>query len=1086
MNSALLKQLMFRSKQAIYVFIIQCLAMQLLWAESGNGQDLLKDTDITLQLEMVTLEGAFQRIEQVTSFNFSFGQRVLQDKSLISIKFRKADLRQVLEHIASQSEYNFRRINNTIYVIPRARKQPVEVSEEFALQTISGKVTDAESGEPIAGVNVVVSGSSVGTITDVTGAYTVEVPESTESLTFSFVGYQAIEIQIGDRSVIDVKLSVDLTSLEEIVVVGYGTQRKSDFTGSIASVPKARLDKVPNLNVAQVIQGSIPGVNITTNQAGAASSESIIIRGRNSILASNEPLIIVDRVPFSGQLRDINVHDIESIEILRDASATAIYGSRGANGVVLITTKSGKGGKPSISYDGRFAAQRFDRLPNYMNGQEFYDFKELREPGNLTATEEENFASGNYTDWQRLGIRPGNSQQHNLSVSGGTDKINYYFGGNLLDVKGVTKNDDYERITGRVNLDVFITDWLSIGTRSQYAVDDRSGVELDFSDLGRKNPLINPYDEFGNITIYPWPEFTDIGNPLEPLNYENLDESRQLLSNNFILIEFPFLKGLSYRSNFGINERFVNVSTYRGRNTKVGLEAGGTASTERTQIESTIVENILDYQNTFTDHAIGVTALYSYQKDQITSNHLVAEGFPNDITSYYNAAQAQVLIPSYQFNRTDLISTMLRLNYGYKQKYLLTLTGRRDGYSGFGVNDKWGDFGTIAGAWILSRENFFPLKDVFNFFKFRVSYGENGNQAVAPYQSIARFREENFVNGSTSLAGFVPDNLANPLLGWETSSSTNFGLDFGILDNLLTGTIDYFNTKTEDLLLNRTISPIHGIGSIVDNIGETKNTGLEFSLNTALKLGEHFNWNANFNFTHLNNEIISLGLGENGEVDDVASGLFIGEPITSNFDFLFNGVWQSDEADQASSFNTEPGNIKIKDVNNDGQITADDRTIIGQTDPQNLWGLTNTFSYKDFSLILFVHGVHGVTKENRLFQDGSSSSGVRRNVILKNWWTPDNPTNEFYQNAVGAGGQQGFGAPLYQNASFIRIKDITLSYSLPGNLVNKLGLSNVNLYFTGRNLFTITDWLESDPELNSGRGTIPLQKEYLFGLTIRN
>lgn len=1097
-KNKLFEKLSLMSKYTFYGFVLQLTLTTLLLAtdfsssqdNKGNANNSKKVAEITIEIKnvQVTLQQAFKILESETDFSFAYFNKKVPLNQTVQLEAEMKNLEQILLSLSKQANIYFRRVNHRIVVNPIENENQIRIKEEVNIQTkiISGKVTDAETLEPLTGVNVVVSGSNIGTITDVTGQYTIEVPEATEVLTFSFVGYESQQMEIGNRSVIDIRLAVDLTALDEIVVVGYGTQRKSDFTGSIASVPKARLDKVPNLNVAQVIQGSIPGVNITTNQAGAASSESIIIRGRNSILASNEPLIIVDRVPFNGQLRDINVHDIESIEVLRDASATAIYGSRGANGVILITTKRGKSGKPSITYDGRYSEQRFNKLPNYMNGREFYDFKELREPGNLTATEEENFSNGNFTDWQDLGVRPGNSQQHNISVSGGTDKINYYFGGNYLDIKGVTVNDDYERVTGRVNLDVYLTDWLSIGTRSQYAVDDRSGVGLSFSDLGRKNPLINPYDENGNLTLYPWSEFTDIGNPLEPINYENLDESRQLLSNNFVHVEFPFIKGLSFRANLGINERFVNTNTYRGRNTKAGLEAGGSAETNRIQIQSTIVENILDYQQSFESHSIGITGLYSYQKDQSTSNFLYAEGFPNDITSFYNAAQAQVLIPSYQFNRTDLISTMLRINYSYKQKYLITLTGRRDGYSGFGVEDKWGDFGTVAAAWILSNENFFPMKDLFNFFKLRFSYGNNGNQAVAPYQSIAKFREENYVDGTTSLAGYVPDNLANPLLGWESSRSTNVGLDFGLLESAVSGSIDYFSTNTEDLLLNRTISPIHGISSIVDNIGETKNNGLEFSLNTGLNFGENFSWSANFNYTHLSNEIVSLGLGENGEVDDVASGLFIGEPITSNFDFLFDGVWQLDEADQASSYNTQPGYIKIRDVNNDGQITADDRTIIGQTDPQDLWGLTNTFSYKDFSLTLFVHGVHGVTKENELFQDASSSSGVRRNVILKNWWTPDNPTNDFYANHVDAGIQQGFGAPLYQNASFIRIKDITLSYNIPADLISKLGLSNVNIYFTGRNLFTITEWEETDPELDAGRGTIPLQKEYLFGITIRN
>ncbi len=1080
---------MFASKCMFYVSLMQLVTLQLLMASSMNGQ-ALKDVKMTLKVKQATPAAVFELIQEETGFVFGYDRAIAKMDANLSIDLEEATLETVLTQVARQAGLRFKRINSNIAVTKEPkntseeRSQPVKLVEEYD-RTISGRVTDA-SGEPLVGATVNIKGTVIGTITDIEGNFTLQAPDDASTILVSYIGYVPMELPIGNQSSFDIAMQIDTQALNEIIVVGYGEQKRSDYTGTISSVPKKRLEQVPNLNVAQIIQGAMPGVTITQNQAGAASSESIIIRGRNSILANNGPLIVVDRVPYNGELRDINVNDIASVEVLRDASATAIYGSRGANGVILITTKGGDIGKTVVSYDGRYAIQRFDQLPNYMSGPEFLAFKEIREPGNVTVTEQQNIDAGNFTDWQDLAVRDGYSQQHNLAVSGGTERVNYYFGAGYLDVQGVTLNDDYTRITGRLNLDININDWISIGTRTQYSDDDRSGVGLDLSDIGRKNPLINVYEDNGDLTIFPWPEFTDIGNPLEPINYDNTDEARQLLTNNYMLIDFPFLEGLSYRLNTGITERFADISTYRGRNTKAGLEAGGMADTETSRLNTSVIENILNYNNAFDQHTVGVTALYSYQQDKVTTNLLHAEGFPNDITSYYNAAQAQVIVPEYRFTQTDLISTMLRVNYGFREKYLLTLTGRRDGYSGFGASDKWGTFGTVAGAWVISRENFFPWQEALSFFKLRASYGANGNQAVGPYESIARFRESNFVDGETSLPGFVPDNLANPRLGWETSRSTNLGLDFGLLNDRLTGSIDYFNTNTEDLLLNRTISPVQGIPSIVDNIGETKNSGIELSLNSTQVIGGKVSWNANANFSYIRNEIVSLGLGANGDVDDVASGLFIGEPITSNFDFLFDGVWQENEADQAATFDTQPGFVKIRDVNADGEITADDRTIIGQTDPTHLWGLTNTFGYKNFSLTLFVHGVHGVTKENRLFQDASSSSGVRRNVIAKNWWTPDNPTNDFYSNHIDAGIQQGFGAPIYQDASFIRFKDITLAYDFPTQWLEKIGMSRVNLYFTGRNLLTITDWQESDPELDSGRGTIPLQREYVFGITFRN
>ncbi|MEM7109491.1 MAG: TonB-dependent receptor, partial [Bacteroidota bacterium] len=1046
----------------------------------------LNEVKVSLDFVNETPTEIFEILEEKTDFRFGYGRDVARIKKQISGTFQDVSLESVLVFIAQEAQLQFKRINNNISVLKadsgEDNQQRTYIEEED--RTISGVVKDQTTGDPLVGATVRVTGTQIGTVTDADGGFTMSVPDDARVLTVSYIGYLSLDVSMGNRTSLDIVLQQDSEALEEVIVVGYGTQKRSDYTGSVSSVPEQRLEQVPNLNVAQAIQGAIPGVNITTNQAGAASEESIIIRGRNSILANNSPLIVVDRIPYNGQLRDINVSDIESIQVLKDASATAIYGSRGANGVILITTKEGRIGKPQVTYDGRYAVQRFDRLPNYMNAQEFLDFKELREPGNVTATEQENFDNGNFTDWQDLGIRDGQSWQHNLSVSGTAGAVSYYFGGSYLDVKGVAINDDYRRALGRVNLDIQVTDWLTVGSRTQYSDDDRSGLSPDFSDLGRKNPLINPFEDNGELTIFPWPEFTDIGNPLEPINYENTDESRQLITNNYVLADVPFVKGLTYRLNTGITERFEEFTTYRGRNTQDGLTDGGAAQVETSRFTSTVIENILDFNRTFDKHLVGVTALYSYQRDKSTSDILEAQGFPNDITTFYNPAQASVVLPSFEFVRTDLISSMLRLNYGYNEKYFITLTGRRDGYSGFGDDNKWGDFGTVAGAWIVSQENFFPASDTFNFLKLRASYGENGNQAVDPYLSIAKFSEQNFVDGGTSLPGVVPENLANTALSWETSSSFNVGMDFGLLGNTVSGSLNYFNTNTTDLLLNRTISPVQGIGSITDNVGETKNSGFELVLTTTQEIAGAVTWNANFNFTSISNEIVSLGLGENGEVDDVASGLFIGESITSNFDFIFDGVWQQNEADQAANFGSQPGYIKLRDVDGNGEITADDRTIIGQTDPTELWGFTNTFTYKNFSLSVFMHGVHGVAKANQLFQDASSSSGVRRNVIRKNWWTPENPTNDFYANELDARLQQGFTALPYQDASFIRLKDVTLSYNLPDNLLEKIGLGRVTFYFSGRNLATLTDWEETDPELDAGRGTIPLQKEYVFGITL--
>ena len=412
--------------------------------------------------------------------------------------------------------------------------------------TITGTVTD-EGGTPLPGTTVLVKGTAVGATTDTDGKYSLEVSNRTVTLVFSFIGYIVQEVPAQNRSVIDVVLKAEIKGLDEVVVVGYGTQRKSDITGTVTSLPKGRLENVPNIDVAPAIQGSVPGIMIQQSSAGAAPSEVIMIRGRNSILADNSPLIVVDGIPYGGAIRDISPNDVQSIEILKDASAAAIYGARGADGVILITTKNGSVGKTTISYDGYYSIQKFAELPDIMTGDEFYKFKQERFANQITLSEQAVYDSGNWVDWLDLGLRTGASQQHNLSAAGGFQNTKFYIAGGLLDVKGIAVNDNYRRITTRINVDTKVANWLTLGTRTQFSMDDRSGTSPSMSGLFWTNPLSTVYDENGDLTIYPWPEDLTVSNPLGGILYDNVDKSQQIVTNNFALIDFPFVKGLSYR-----------------------------------------------------------------------------------------------------------------------------------------------------------------------------------------------------------------------------------------------------------------------------------------------------------------------------------------------------------------------------------------------------------------------------------------------------------------------------------------------------------------------------------------------------------
>ncbi len=492
------------------------------------------------------------------------------------------------------------------------------------------------------------------------------------------------------------------------------------------------------------------------------------------------------------------------------------------------------------------------------------------------------------------------------------------------------------------------------------------------------------------------------------------------------------------------------------------------------------MENILTYKTDFGSHSLFATAVYSIQSDEWQSEETDMEKFPNDLLTWYAGGQAGLIKPSFDYIKSQLISQMFRLNYTYLSRYLLTLTVRRDGYSGFGADSKWGVFPSVALGWNLAEESFFPFKDLFSQMKLRASYGLNGNQAVGSYRSMGRMEEENYLSGSTTMPGYFPGTLGQQTLGWESSRSFNFGIDFGILNQRIIGDLNLYHTNTYDLLLNRTISSIHGITSILQNIGETQNQGIEFSVNSRNFVKQNFTWTTSANISYLKNKILDL-YGDG--LDDVGNSWFIGKPIRINYNYVFDGVWQLDEAEEAAKWGSQPGYIKIKDVDKDTKITPADRQIIGQQDPNFLWGLTNTFTYKNFNLSVFMHGVHGVTKQNVLMDDEIVTSGVRRNTIVKKWWTPENFSNEWYMNDVDANRMAGVTTSIYENASFVRVKDITLSYDFSSALIRKIGGKRLTAYLTGRNLFTLTEWRGLDPELNDQR-SIPLQREFVFGLQI--
>jgi TonB-linked SusC/RagA family outer membrane protein len=948
---------------------------------------------------------------------------------------------------------------------------------------ITGTITG--DGLPLSGATVTIKGTQRSVVSDVNGTFSMDVAgTNARTLVISYVGYQSTEISIGNQSVINATLVKGDAALTDVVVVGYGTQRRKDITGSVVSIDKQRLENLPNSNFAQALQGALPGVSVNTNGGGAeGNSVSIIIRGRKSVLASTSPLIILDGVPYNGSISDINVNDIATLDVLKDASSAAIYGSRAANGVIILTTKRGSNSKPVISYDGFTGIQEISNLPPVLQGVDFYNFKVTREgPAAVTVSEKAAYDAGRFTDWLDLATRRGTRSQHTLSSRGGSNNLKYYASLSYLDVEGVAKNDHYQRFSTRINLDANLTDWLTYGTNTQLSYNDRSGLPASFSgDYGAYtfNPLTTPFDSAGNPTIYPWPEDRFFGNPLAPTLARNLDNTYKVFTTNYLQVKFPFVTGLSYRLNTGFDYQGRTINTYYGRNTRTGSQSNGTLSQSNSIVRNLTLENILSYDRVFKKHTFGFTGVYSYEYRNTSSNTVSAEGFPSDVLTFYQANVALLAIPRTSFEKETLLGQMARLNYSYDSRYLLTLTARRDGYSGFGENHKYAFFPIAGIGWNISNERFLAKSRTINNLKLRVTYGSVGNQAITPYQTLARLSTRSYVEGTSTAAGYIPTSLGNPDLKWETSTQLNIGIDFSILKNRLSGTFDYYDTETKDLLLTRKISPVQGIPEVTQNIGKTKNKGYEIALNSTNIKTKNFTWTTNANFTINRNRWADVyGNGKN----DTASGYFIGYPIGSDFGYLYNGVYQlTDDTTKTPQGLVRPGFAKIRDVNNDGVINAFDRTIIATGQPDFVWGMGNTFKFKNLSLYVFVHGVSGRRDPNSMMSDNNVNAGVRYTTIVKNWWTRTNPTNDFYANVVGA--TKGFSVPIVQNSSFVRVKDILLSYDFSPNLLRKARLSRLKVYIEARNPFTFTKWTGLDPEFTT-QSTIPLQKEYVAGLNI--
>jgi TonB-dependent starch-binding outer membrane protein SusC len=974
--------------------------------------------------------------------------------------------------------------------------------------TISGTVKD-EAGTPLPGVTVVVKGTTIGTITNTEGNYSISAPIDAKSLIFSFVGMSSQEIEIDGKTQIDVDLKPDIQGLEEVVVVGYGTQRRKDVTGSIASMSSDGIRENASSNLSQSLQGRIAGVEMTQTSSRPGSDMQIRIRGTRSLTASNDPLVVLDGIPFAGSINDINPNDIKSVDILKDASATAIYGSRGANGVIMVTTFRGQeaGVRPTVNFNSYYGVKNLMNRYPMMDANEFIAWRNeaIKNGSSFTIGGDEDPTLS--TDWQDLMFQKGMVTSQDLSISGVTNGGGYSFGSGYYDETTVLPGQKYQRYSLRGSFDQKIGERIKFGISSinSYGISDGERTN-PLSGILAITPITNPYNEDGSINTEPL-SINNQDTYYNPLMIKNIgdkwkDERKNYASYNTIYGEIEIVSGLRYHMNVGLNYRQSNYGLFTGGNTPYNANDMSNATIENEHTINWAVENLLYYDKTFAQyHKVGLVAMFSNEQTEYNVSSIGAEGITADFLQYYNfgllSDDGEITIaPDKQiYYKRGLSSTMFRANYAFNNKYMATFTIRRDGSSVLAPGHKWHTYPAVSLGWNATNEEFMKPITWLSFLKPRLGYGQTSNQAIKPYQTLGKLSTNYYNFGNNNVSGYYVSQSPDPYLGWEYSSTWNFGLDFGVLNNRLTGTLEYYIQKTKDVLVNQNLPRTSGTTEpFPTNIGETENKGFELSLNgSIIKDRNGLYWNLGFNLYANRNKIVSLA---SGQEYDKGNGWFVGQPIDAIYDFKKIGIWQKGEEDEVTKYEGSTGQvgmIKVEytgdyDGNGDptrliGQGTTledDDRQIIGSIEPDFQGGFNTQVGYKGLELSVIGYYKSGGILVSALHSPTSylNMNNGRRGQIKIDYWTEDNPTNA-YPKPYGpeATNNPKYGSTLaYFDASFVKISNITLAYNFKTEWLEKVKIDKLRVYATVQNPFIFgSDFYKEtklDPQSNTTSNNI--------------
>ncbi len=1059
--------------------------------------------NISVNLENAKVKDVFHTIEGQTTYRFFYNDELTDINRLVNLEVKNSKIEDVLKQLFSNTDITYTILeNNLIVIAPKRAIQQIKVT---------GTVTDNSTGETMPGVNIVVEGTSTGAITDANGKFSIAVPNENAVLIFSFIGYLTEKVSVAGQSNIDLKLSPDIKKLEEVVVVGYGTMKKKDVTGSVAQVSAETLQQVPTANVISGLNGRTAGVTVVTNSSTPGASGQIRIRGEHSMArdqgagnasqsaalddALNAPLIVVDGIPFGGSINDLNPNDIVSLDILKDASATAIYGSRGSGGVILITTKRGKTGKPIISYNAYYGVDQVLGQYKVFKADEFWDFKDqAAKYGNsntyrAVTAEQNGHDDGTDTNWQKLLYQKGYTTDHQIGVTGGTEKTQYSLGLGYYSQEGIIPHQTFERYTLRTTVDQQINTKLKVGINSLTTLAYVHNAGNPLYNTLKLSPLVKPYNPDGSINITPLVGSLDASS-VSPLTINNTDaifnKNRRLRTFNSLYGEWDILKFLKYRLNVGLDYTQTQGGSYSGPNTifNTGTTlAQSNSSVTNSEAYTYTIENLLLFNKTFGKHQVGFTGLFSTQKDHSQASNMTAVGMVADYVQNTNLGYAgSINVPSNNgtnyLNERGLISYMARANYSYDSRYLLTATVRTDGASVLAPGHQYFTYPALALGWNISNEKFMEGIKTISSLKLRAGWGKTSNQGISPYSTLGLLSSNlyNFGTGTTgNQLGYLATTLANPTLKWESTAQYNAGVDISLFKDRISATIDVYQQKTDNILLQESLPASNGAGSTTVNAGKTKGKGIEISVNSVnVDTKSGFKWITNLNYSMNRTEIVQLS--DPNLKADIGNGWFVGQPITVIYDYQKIGIWSSADSLTAHAQTPvqKPGQIRVRDTDGNNIIDANDRVVLGNFQPKWEGGITNTFSFKGIDLSVVIYARMGMKIGVPYVTTDGGSNGYpffmqgRLNQLKVDYWTYTHQTNAFpspdastdrflYASTLG-----------YMDGSFVKVRSINLGYNIPSKICTKLGIVGLRIYVTAVNPFILYS-----PFVKGGFGTDP-------------